>query len=122
MKTLEYNHGGNWFDRLNNAIAVDADRVKTAAFAWDAEGPYCPARRSLYYNGAVMGRVTWPLGVFVHLRFADDHRSQFGAGFKLNGRFGLVFRPWHSDASAAQGAHENAPNVDQAVAWQRGTA
>lgn len=122
MKTLEYNHGGNWFDRLNNAIAVDADAVRTIAWAWDAEGMYSPGRRSLFYNGAIMARVCWPLGLFLHLRFTATHRSQFGLGWKLNGRFGIIFRPWQSNASGAAGAHENAPNVDQASGWERGTA
>ncbi len=121
MKTLEYHYGGNWFDRLNNAIAVDADCVKTCAFAWDAQGPYCPARRSLFYNGAVMARLTWPLGAFLHIKPVPSARLQLGAGWKLNGRLGLIAR-WQTDAKAAQGAHENAPNLGQASAWARGTA
>lgn len=122
MKTLETNHGGNWYDRLNNWLAVDMDRVRTVAFAWDEDGPYFPARRSLYYNGFLMLRLTWPLGAFLHLKFRHDTRSQFGLGWKLNGRFGAIFRPWHPDAKAAQGAHENAPNHGQAEGWERGTA
>lgn len=121
MKTLEYHHSGNWFDRLNNAIAVDMDYIGTLAFAWDAEGPYSPEDYSLFYNGFVMLRVTFPFGLFLHIKPVRSARFQCGAGWKLNGRFGLIFR-WQTDAKAAQGAHENAPNYGQASEWNRGTA
>lgn len=121
LKTLEYNHGGNWLDRLNNAIAVDMDNVRTVALAWDSEGPYCPGRVSLYYNGALMLRLNWPLGIFLHIKPVSSARFQFGIGTKLNGRWGLILR-WQKDAKAAAGAHENAPNIGQASAWARGTA
>lgn len=121
MKTLEYHHGGNWFDRLNNAIAVDADSVDSFALAWDAEGVYRPEDYSLFYNGFVMLRLNWPLGVFLHLKPVRNARFQCGIGWALNGRFKLTLR-WQTDAKAAQGAHENAPNAGQASAWARGTA
>ena len=121
MKTLEYNHGGNWFDRLNNALAVDQLAMRSWAIAWDAEGIYCPQDYSLYYNGFVFLRFTFPFGVFLHLKPLRDARLQIGCGWKLNGRLGLIAR-WQTDAKAAQGAHENAPNVGQATGWNRGTA
>lgn len=147
MKSLEYHHGGNWFDRLNNALAVDMDSIRSVAFAWDAEGPYAPEDYSLFYNGFLMLRVTFPFGIFIHIKPVRDARFQCGFGSKLNGRiagnpyglpvivlltvfFGwhwwyllaLLFYRWQTDAKAAQGAHENAPNLGQAIEWQRGMA
>ena len=123
MKTLETNHGGNWLDRLLNAWpwCLDADSIRTAAIAWDAEGVYFPASRSLFYNGYVFFRLTFPFGAWLHIKPVRSARFQCGAGWKVNGRFGLTLR-WQTDAKAAQGAHENAPNLGQASAWARGTA
>ena len=123
MKTLETNHGGNWLDRLLNAwpLCLDADSIRTVAVAWDAEGVYCPEDYSLFYNGFVMVRVTFPFGIWLHLKPVRNARFQCGAGWKLNGRFGLTLR-WQTDAKAAHGAHDNAPNAGQAIGWERGTA
>lgn len=119
MKTLEYNHGGNWFDRLNNALAVDQLAMRSWAIAWDAEGVYCPEDYSLFYNGYVFVRLTFPFGVWLHIKPVSDARFQCGIGWKLNGRFGLTLR-WQADTSAAAGTH--GPNVGQAQGWGRGTA
>ena len=123
MKTLEYHHGGNWLDRLLNAwpLCLYADSIRSVAVAWDAEGVCFPDARSLFNNGYVSLRITWPLGAWLHLKPVRDARFQCGAGWKLNGRFGLTMR-WQADAKAAAGAHENAPNLGQAQGWQRGTA
>ena len=121
MKTLEYHRGGNWFDRLNNAVAIDPNYIGTIAFAVDDQGPYCPEASSLFYNGFLMLRLTFPFGVFLHVKPVRDARFQCGIGWALNGRFKLIFRR-QTDAKAAAGAHENAPNIGQAVAWERGTA
>jgi hypothetical protein len=120
MKTYEYHYGNNWFDRLNNWLARDKDKTRTVfSWAWDNKGRYSPDDRSLFYNGAIMVRVTNG-GVFLHLRFVEDHRSQFGLGYKLNGRLAVTFRPWQSDANATLGTH--GPNFDQATGFNRGTA
>ena len=124
MKTLETNHGGNWLDRLLNAwpFCVHRDAVATVfAFAWDEQGRYRPESMSLFYNGYIFFRLTFPLGVWLHVKPVPDARFQCGMGWKLNGRFGLTLR-WQTDAKAAQGAHENAPNLGQATGWERGTA
>ena len=123
MKTLETNHGGNWFDRLLNSwpLCLDADSIRTVAIAWDEEGICLPDRRSLFNNGYVSLRLTWPFGAWLHVKPVRNARFQAGAGWKLNGRFGLTFR-WQTDAKAAAGAHDNAPNHGQASAWARGTA
>lgn len=124
MKTIEYHHQGTWYGRLfddvNNRIAVDVDSLRTVAIAVDADGVYFPGAASNFYNGYVMARATWPPGLYVHLRLERTHRTQVGAGWKTNGRFGLTFRPWQSDAGAAAGVH--GPNYGQATSWQRGTA
>jgi hypothetical protein len=120
VKTLEYHHGNNWFDQLNNDIARDANAMRTVfSWAWDNKGVYSPADESLFYNGYVMVRITNG-GVFLHLRLVKSRRSQFGIGYKLNGRFGLIFRPWQTNTGAAAGAH--GPNTGHAEGFDRGTA
>lgn len=149
MKTTENNHGGNWLDKLLNAwpLCLDSDSIKSQAMAWDKEGVYFPGSKSLFYNGYVFLRVSIPFGVWLHLKVRPTWRVQAGFGWKLNGRFAfnplgipviaalcltvgwswwwLVLLPFYrkqTDASAAAGAHENAPNLDQASGWERGTA
>lgn len=122
MKTLENNHGGNWLDRLLNRwpLCLDMDDVLTLfARASDEHGVYEPDEGSLFFNGVWMVRVTWPFGIWVHVKPTVDTRIQVGAGWKLNGRFGLIARA-QSDASAAAGTH--GPNHGQARGWGRGTA
>ena len=120
MKTIEYHHGGNWFDQLNNAIAVDVDSVRSVAVAVDAEGVYLPGKASNFYNGFAFLRLTWPPGIFLHLKARRDRRTQIGLGWKVNGRFAPTLRLWQSDESAAAGVH--GPNLGQAAGWERGTA
>ena len=123
MKTLETNHGGNWLDRLLNSFpfCLDSDSIRTVAVAWDEEGIYRPGSVSLFYNGYVFFRLTFPFGAWLHVKLVRNARFQCGAGWKLNGRIGLTLR-WQTDAKAAAGAHENAPNLGQATGWERGTA
>jgi hypothetical protein len=120
VKTLETNHGGNWFDRLNNRLAIDVDRMKTL-FAWasDVEGTHRPDDTSLFWNGVLMFRLCWPLGIWLHVKPTIYTRIQAGVGYKLNGRLGLTLRV-QSDESAARGTH--GPNLGQATGWARGTA
>ena len=121
MKTVENNHGGNWWDRLLNSFPflIDTDYIGTLAFAWDEEGPYSPEDRSLFYNGYFMFRWVFPFGLWFHIKPARNLRIQFGLGWKLNGRIGLTLR-FQTDESAADGEH--GPNLGQASAWARGTA
>lgn len=124
MKTIENNHGGGWWDRFLNAwpMCLHRDSIATVfTIARDIEGWYRPEDYSLYYNGYFFIRVTFPFGIFVHVKPVADHRFQCGLGWKLNGRFTITLR-WQSDKSAAAGAHPNAPNLGQASAWARGTA
>jgi len=124
VKTPEHHYSATWYGRLwdafNNAIAVDPAKMSFWAWAWDNEGTWNPPATSNYYNGYVMIRLAWPLGFYVHFRFKADRRTQFGFGHKTNGRFGLTFRPWQSNKSAAEGVH--GPNFGHAAAWDRGPA
>jgi hypothetical protein len=99
---------------------LHTDAVATVfAIAWDAQGIYRPGPVSLYANGGLMLRVTFPFGLWLHIKPWRDRRVQLGAGWKLNGRLGLIARA-QTDAAAAAGTH--GPNVDQASAWERGSA
>lgn len=121
MKVVEQHYGGDWRDKLLNAwpLLRDADDIRTLfVTARDEQGWYTPESRSLFYNGYFFVRITNP-GIFVHLKWKSGARLQFGAGWKLNGRFGLIAR-WQTDKSAAAGKH--GPNVGQASGWERGTA
>lgn len=121
MKTIETHYNGDWRDKFLNAwpLCLDADYIDTFAFAWDNEGIYSPDDYSLYYNGYVMVRFTFPLGIWIHVKPFRNLRIQMGIGWKLNGRFGLTLRA-HGDDAAAAGTH--GPNYGQARGWDRGTA
>jgi hypothetical protein len=122
VKTIEVHYNGDWRDKLLNAwpLCVHTDAVATLfALALDAQGIYRPDSRSLFYNGFVMVRLTWPFGIWLHIKPTSTGRFQCGIGWKLNGRIALLFR-WQTDASAAAGVR--GPNVGQASAWDRGTA
>lgn len=122
MKTLETNHGGNLVDRVLNSwpFCLHTDAIATVfTRAWDDEGGYRPENRSLFYNGHFFVRFTFPFGVWLHWKPYQDLRFQTGLGWKLNGRFGGIFR-FQTDKEAAAGTH--GPNLGQATAWNRGTA
>lgn len=75
---------------------------------------------SLFRNGLVYVRLLWPLGLFIHLRWCGSCRRAFlqaGIGWKLNGRFAILFRV-QSDDSAAAGT--SGPNYGQAPGWFEG--
>lgn len=122
-KTLEFDKRlPGWLNALLNKapFCLDTESIKSVAFAVDNEGPYFPGTKSLFYNGYFMIRLVWPFGVFVHIKVSADRRTQFGIGWKLNGRFAITLRPWQTDANAAKGVQ--GPNYGQASAWNRGTA
>lgn len=157
MLTREYNHNGNFIDRLLNSwpFLVDTEEVNTLfALAYCKESNTfrwmkCDDR-SLFNNGTVFVRYTvspvtsifwgigaflavlfsawWLLlftfGLFVHLSWVETGNRryiQFGLGHKLNGRTGLLCRVPKSDEQSSKGAHENAPNSNQAANWDCGT-
>jgi hypothetical protein len=75
---------------------------------WGQPDPETGGVPPLFWNGALMLRLVWPVGVFVQIRWSGktDRRAywQGGIGWKVNGRFGLICRIPSSDASAARGA------------------
>lgn len=121
MKTLETNHSNNWLDRLLNAwpLCLDSESVGTVAVAWDKEGVYLPSAQSLYYNGFAFLRLTFPFGIWLHVKPLPDVRLQVGVGWKLNGRIGATLR-LQASKEAAAGTH--GPNIGQARGFERGTA
>lgn len=123
MKTYEFNHG-DWRDRLLNSwpFLIDADCVNTLFRAGICHHEkWVPWIRfdngtSLYYNGLVFIRVALPFWIGLHIRFGKRY-LQAGIGWKLNGRFGLIFRI-QTDESAAEGTH--GPNYGQAKGFECG--
>jgi len=118
-KVLEYHYGNNWWDKLQNFLAVDTDSIKSFAIAIDNRGVWFPGFVSNFYGGFLFLRFTWPVGFFVHIKPIPTGRFQIGFGWKINGRFAFTFR-WQSDKNAAKGVH--GPNFGQAKGWDRGTA
>lgn len=123
MKSLEQDPRlPTWLNALFNRwpLCIDPATVSTLfTLAWDAQGLYVPEERSLFYNGYVFFRVTFPFGLWLHLKWKKESRFQCGLGWKLNGRLAVTFR-YQSDAAAARGVL--GPNYGQAGAWDRGTA
>lgn len=127
MKTLEYNSRFGLVNgllnlwpfcldraRMRSLVAKSYARAEPEGLTWRDEGD-----QSLFYNGKLFFRITWPLGVWVHVKPGQVYRYQAGFGWKLNGRVGLTLRR-QTDESAAHGV--SGPNYGQASGWERGTA
>ena len=124
MKTYEYNHGNDWRDKLLNSwpFLIDADCVNTLFRAGICHHEkWVPWIRfdngtSLFYNGLVFIRVALPFWIGINIRFGKRF-LQMGIGWKLNGRFGTIFRI-QTDKSAAEGSH--GANYGQAKGYECG--
>lgn len=127
MKIIEQRHEGEpwlmWW--LGNLLTLDTDWIKSFGIAWifkDAgEWRFLPRLTesvSLFYNAQFFLRLAFPFGVFFGMRLSSSHLFQCGIGFKLNGRFAILFRV-QSDESAARGV--TGPNYGQSSAWDYGT-
>lgn len=138
MKTLENHYGNNWLDKLLNAwpFCLDTERIKPVLeveYGANKEtadrpdfknlefrtGADCTTR-SLFRNGLIYVRLLRPFGVFMHVRWCGACRRAFlqaGLGWKLNGRFAVLFRV-QSDASAEKGT--SGPNLGQAHGFLEG--
>jgi len=127
MKTIEYNHSNNWLDKLLNSwpFCIDTEciyplirggvcRNESIWHAWVSRD----AGTSLYYNGVIFVRLMLPFWIGIHIRPTSKHYLQVGLGFKLNGRFGAIFRI-QTDDSAEHGAH--GPNYGQGKGYECGT-
>jgi hypothetical protein len=78
---------------------------------------------SLFYNAAFYFRFCFPFWVGLGIRWAGKDETkreyfQFGIGWRLNGKPGLLFR-FQSDAASAAGT--TGPNYGQAFSWYDGT-
>ena len=109
---------------LGNFTAIDSDYVKSIGCAWlfkeNKVWKFCPritGNVALFYNALFFVRIT-TIGLFFHMRLSETHLFQFGIGWKLNGRFAILFRI-QSDASSAVGV--NGPNYGQATGFNYGT-
>lgn len=79
---------------------------------------------ALFYNSVLFVRLVWPLGVFVQVRWSGSTGKrayvQLGIGWKLNARFGALFRI-QSDGSAAIGAWSRVPGENASEpGWEWG--
>jgi hypothetical protein len=139
MKTIEYHYPNlPWLDRLLNAwpLCLHVESIKPLLEVEYGANPKSPERpafsalsirtgvacstRSLFRNGVFYLRLLWPFGVFVHLRWCGPCRRAFlqaGIGWKLNGRFAILFRI-QSDESAERGTWGR--NSGQAKGWAAG--
>lgn len=81
-----------------------------------------PRDRSLFWNGVIFLRITFPLGLFWSIRWTSKpvkrQYLQTGFGYKVNGQFSLTFR-FQNDGSAADGTYGK--NVGQSSGWQCGS-
>lgn len=128
-KTIE-KVDGNWLDRLLNKepFCLDIEKIKTYGIAFlfkeNDKWVFTPRKtdnESLFYNAVFFIRFNWPLGIFIHIRWADKARRAFlqtGLGWKLNGRISAILRI-QSDESAAAGV--SGPNLGQATGFNFGT-
>ena len=126
MKTVEINHNNNALDKILNSwpFCLEHESIKPILrggicrnegvwHAWVSRD----VGTSLYYNGAFFFRLMLPFFIGVHIRWGVRY-LQMAIGWKLNGRFGVIFRV-QSDKSSAAGTH--GPNYGQANGWECGT-
>lgn len=109
---------------LGNVTAIDSDFVKSIGCAWLFKENNLWSFRlrltgnvALFYNALFFVRIT-TIGLFFHMRLSKTHLFQCGIGWKLNGRFAILFRV-QSDASSAAGV--SGPNYGQAIGFDYGT-
>ena len=128
VKTIE-REGGDWLDRMLNEwpLLLDMDTIRSIGIAWLFKDggrwrfrPRITPNAALFYNAVFFLRLSFPFGIFVHVRWAENWRRsllQTGLGWKLNGRIAALFR-LQSDTSAAAGV--TGPNYGQATGFEFG--
>jgi hypothetical protein len=106
-------------------LLLDTDSIKSLGIAWifTEQGkwktfPRFTGVQSLFYNAAFFLRVSLPFGIFFGMRLGPTYLFQCGIGWKLNGRFAILFRV-QTDASAAAGV--SGPNYGQSPGYEFGT-
>ena len=131
MVNLEQQHPREpyWLYWLGNATAIDDAKVKSIGIAWLFKDnrvwkfiPHITGEQSLFFNAVFFLRLSFPFGVFASFRWSSSTTKralfQTGFGWKLNGRFGLLFR-FQSDASSAAGV--TGANLGQARGFSYGS-
>lgn len=125
MRILEERHPGeSWLLwKLGNWTTVPVEWVASIGLAVGFKDGFVFLTRghgfkyfsedSLFWNAALFVRLVFPLGVYVQVRWSGNTEGkayvQFGLGYKLNGRFGALFRI-QSDDSAKVGAWSGVEN------------
>ena len=115
--------------KLGNLTAIDSERINSKGIAWlfkeNGKWVFKPrevGNQSLFYNAIFFIRFCWPLGLFLSLRWSPSETAkalfQTGLGWKLNGRFAILFRI-QSDETSAAGV--TGPNTGQARGFEFGT-
>lgn len=126
-RSVEQQHPGeSWLIHwLGNATAIPTEWIASVAIAWifkDADRwsfiPRFCGELSLFWNAQFFLRISFPFGGFFGMRLGPVYLFQTGFGWKLNGRFGILFRI-QTDASAAAGV--TGPNYGQATGYNFGT-
>ena len=126
MRIQETRHANElWLQYwIGNITAIDSDYVKSIGCAWLFKenkawnfAPKITGNVALFYNALFFVRVT-TIGLFFHMRLSETNLFQCGIGWKLNGRFAILFRI-QSDASSAAGV--TGPNYNQATGFDYGT-
>jgi hypothetical protein len=106
-------------------LLIDTETIKSIGIAWlfKENGtwnflPRVTGNVALFYNAQFFLRLSLPFGVFFGLRLGPIYLFQCGIGWKLNGRFAILFR-LQTDASAAAGV--SGPNYGQSTGYSYGT-
>lgn len=126
MKHLEY--FGHWYDKLLNSwpFLLDDTAIQSQGLAigfiedgqWHFK-PRVTGNAHQYFNALLFIRLTWPVGLFLHIRLSKNRLLQCGIGYKLTGRFAIHCR-LQSDESSAKGYHEGLPNTDHVSEFNYG--
>lgn len=145
MKTLETDpRWPKWFNDLQNKWAIDTDRITSRARAWGKWGLYFATPSDPAWVDATSGEVVhpnqyqshvWNARRFERVVYVDgkprgktwswrpegkNYKHTIILGTKVNGRFALTFRFFHTDEESAKGT--TGPNYGQATGDEFGPA
>lgn len=144
MKTIEYDERWpKWFNAWQNRLAADVERITSYAEAYGKWGKYrARVDRTEWQDevGTIVHPNQYQSHVFNAWRFTRtvyvdgkargwtwswrkpgvDYKHTIILGWKINGRFALTFRFWHTDKESAAGT--TGPNYGQATGDDFGPA
>lgn len=123
---MTFNIEGDPSSQLNKwPLLLASESINSIGIAWifteNGKWNFIPritGTQSLFYNAAFFLRLMLPFGVFFGMRLSKKLLFQCGTGWKLNGRFAILFRV-QTDDSAALGT--SGPNYGQASGYEYGT-